>query len=119
MSRQQAAYSALLPEITGGGIVDEAALLRKPGPVTGAVPCVLPRIPFQRAAHVGTALCGGCEQTCCSFQGVDGQLRMEDASGRGKYIRILALFPLDEVAQEHGGHHGRRHAPFLESGGDV
>ena len=67
---------------------------------------------------LGAALCGGCEQTCRGFQGVDGQLRMEDASGRGKYIRILALFPLDEVTQEHSGHHGRRHAPFLEPGGD-
>ena len=44
---------------------------------------------------------------------------MENTPGRGEHFAVGTLPALNQVAQEHGGHHGGGHPPLVEAGGDV
>ena len=98
--------SGLLLKVSRGGIVDQPAVLRKPGAMTGAVPAVLLGVPFQSTAQVGTAFWGQGQQIFCRFREIDAQLRMQHAAGGGENFRIGILLPQNQIGQKLRGHHG-------------
>ena len=59
-------------QITRCRVVDQLPVLSEAGAVTGAIPGVFYRIPFQRAAQMGTAFGGGRQQADHSLKPVDG-----------------------------------------------
>lgn len=68
-------------QITRCRVVDQLPVLSEAGTVTGAIPGVLNRIPFQRAAQMGTAFGGGRQQTYHSLKPVDDQLGVKYGTG--------------------------------------
>ena len=68
-------------QITRCRVVNQLPVLGKAGTVTGAIPGVLQRIPFKRAAQMGTAFGGGRQQTDHSLKPVDGQLGVKNGTG--------------------------------------
>ena len=71
-------------QITRCRVVDQLPVLGEAGAVTGAVPGVFHRIPFQRAAQMGAAFGGGRQQAGHSLKPVDGQLGVKDGTGGGR-----------------------------------
>ena len=68
-------------QITRCRVVDQFPGLSEAGAVTGAIPGVFLRIPFQRAAQMGTAFGRGGQQADHSLKSVDGQLGVKDGTG--------------------------------------
>ena len=59
--------------IVGCGVVYQFAVFGEAGAVAGAIPGVLYAIVFEGAAEVGTARCGGSENSYRRFKGVNGK----------------------------------------------
>lgn len=102
--------------ITGSRIVDQLSILFKPGSVAGAVPCVLLRIPFQRTAHMGTALHSRSEKPCQSFQCIYKQLRFPYTSRWIKNCLPPSFPAADHLCQNMRCCHGGSHSPFSKTG---
>ena len=66
--------AALLFQIPRCRVVDQPALLCKTGAVAGAIPRVLLRVPFQRAAEMGTTLGGRGQKVDHGLEAIDHQL---------------------------------------------
>ena len=67
-------------QITRCRIVDQRPVFGEAGAVTGAIPGVFDRIPFQCAAQMWTAFGGGRQQADHRLKPVDGQLGAKDGT---------------------------------------
>ena len=110
------AESFPLLKIARSGVVDQSAVLRKTGAMTGAVPAVFLSVPLQGASQMRTPGCSGCQQIFRRFQKIDPQLFVQHASGGGEDFCIGIAPALHKVCQNLCGDHGGGHAPFTESG---
>ena len=109
----------LLFQISRCRIINQPAALREAGAMAGTVPCVLLRIPLQRAAQVWAPPDRGGQQAGHCLKSIDSQLGPEDRSGGGKDLCPGISLSLNEVAQDHGRYHGGGHAPFIEACGHI
>ena len=83
--------AALLFQIPRCRVVDQPALLCKTGAVAGAIPRVLLRVPFQRAAEMGTTLGGRGQEVDHGLEAIDHQLGAKDRSGGGKHLSLIHI----------------------------
>lgn len=101
------------------GIIKHLSALIETRTVTGAVPRVFGRIPFQRAAKMRAAFFCRRQQVFGGFKPIDKQLRFENASRRTKDLREIIFPAADHIAKQHRRHHGACHPPFTKTARNI